>query len=160
MNTENITITIHSVKTLACQIQAQAFISIKEINDGKPFGYLLSLNDDEEDASDISKYIKEKIKSGEVKLEPSEVSIDDINFNDLRNKAESLLRSTDQFMTIDTELTDDEVKEMKSYRASLRSIVKAKDYKNLSKLDLPDLPKFLKKDMYHITYIGSQSQEK
>jgi len=63
-------------------------------------------------------------------------------------------------MTIDTELTDDEVKEMKSYRASLRSIVKANDYKSLSKTGIPELPKFLKKDMYHITYIGSQTLEK
>ena len=154
----NRVITIHKVKTLDNQIQAQATISVSDLFDNVPFNYLISLNSDTD--SEISAYIKEKIKSGEVELLPPDVSKDEAYFNALKSRAESLIKSTDQFMTIDTELTDDEVKEMKSYRASLRNIVKTKDYKSLSKSGLPELPKFLKKDAYDIYYVGTNSLEK
>lgn len=151
-------ITIYSVKTLDSQTQAQAIISVSDINDGDKFGYIVLLDQDVD--SEIHTYIKEKIKSGEAELLPPDVLKDEVDFNMLKSRAESLLRSTDQFMTIDTELTDDEVKEMKSYRLSLRSITKLTDYKQLKKLSIPELPKFLHNDIYKITYIGSQSQDK
>ena len=151
-------VTIISVRKTNVKNQACADITISGINNDKPFGYLLDLSNSS--GSELHSYIKSKITSGEIELLPPFTQQEEYDSIILKSKIKQLLHETDQFMTIDTELTDDEVKEMKSYRASLRSIVKANDYKSLSKTGIPELPKFLKKDMYHITYIGSQTLEK
>ena len=154
-------ITIYSVKTLDSQTQAQAIISVSDINDGDKFGYIVLLDQDVD--SEIHTYIKDKIKSGEVTVIPPDVTQEELDSENIKHIANIILRSTDQFMTIDTELTDEEVKEMKSYRATLRSIVKHDAKKSLLSLtDLPSLPKFLKSDdVYNsVIYVGSSSQER
>jgi len=149
-------IKINSIKELWSKDQLVVNLTIDEILDGKPFDYLMAL--DKKEDSEVYKFILNAIDSKQIEIQSSSEDYTSMN---IRNTAEMMLRGTDQFMTIDTELTEDEIKEMKEYRKSLRNISKSSDLRSLTKSSIPPLPKFLKQNQYNITYIGSDtSQEK
>jgi len=150
-------ITIHSVRLTNDHNQACASISTTEINDGNPFGYFLDLVHDVD--SEVHRYIRSKIDSGEIELLPPLMPQADYESDTIKRSLKGLLHETDQFMTIDTELTDDEIKILKEYRHSLRILMKDEG-KQLTKEDLPKLPEFIKKDAYDIYYVGANSLEK
>ena len=71
-------------------------------------------------------------------------SSDEYKSNQIRAQRDQLLDETDKFMTIDSILSDDEIKELKEYRKSLRDISLIKSFPNVS---LPTLPKFLQENV-------------
>lgn len=156
-------IKINSIKELWNKDQLVATITVDELFDGKPFDYFMATNKEED--TEVYQFLLNAINTKQVEVLPPPEEYAKFREEELtrRNECEieSLLRSTDQFMTIDTELTEDEIKEMKSYRSLLRSILKSSDLRSLTKSSIPSLPKFLKQNQNHITYIGSDiSQEK
>lgn len=56
----------------------------------------------------------------------------------LQFECEEELRRTDKFMVIDSELSNNEIKEAKEYRKSLRDLLKGED------IPKPEFPEFLK----------------
>lgn len=150
-------ITIVSVRRTNLQTQACAEIIIPSINGEEPFGYFIDLENDVD--SEIHTYIKSKIVSKEIEVLPPIIPQDEYDTIILKTKASQLLSETDHFMTIDTELSDDEIKDMKEFRKSLRTISKTTETKGVLENGLPDLPKFLKYvNGCHIVYIGSENK--
>jgi hypothetical protein len=132
-------ITIHKVKKVGVNPnQAIAIISSSDLEDGEPFGYFIAL--DKEDESEISNYILEEIKKGNVKVEELISDLTEYKSSILREHRNKLLNETDKFMVIDSILSDDEIKEVKEYRSRLRNISTQKSFPNV---DLPQLPSFL-----------------
>ena len=117
--------------------QAIALVSVPEL-EPEPFWYFIAL--DKEDESEIYKTVMSKINSGEIQIKPTDTNINEYNANQLREERNKLLDQTDKFMVIDSILSDDEIKEMKIYRKSLRDISLQKSFPNV---ELPTLPSFL-----------------
>lgn len=145
-------ITIVSVRRTNLTNQACAEIIVPSINGNNPFGYFIDLAHDVD--SRIHTFIRSKISSGEVEVLPPFLPQEEYDSVVLKSKAAQFLAETDHFMTIDSELSDDEIKEMKKYRKSLRTLSKS-ETKGLSDKDLPEMPRFIKLDCDRLVYTGS-----
>ncbi len=146
-------IKINYIRQLWSPSQLVANIVVDEINGEDPVDYFIAL--DKEEDSEIHQYLRDKIESKQVDVLPpfEEYTryVEERNIRDLEKEIEFLLRNTDQFMTIDTELSDSEINEMKEYRKLLRS-VRNSEKKSMSIKDLPSLPKFIKQENNRLYY--------
>ena len=116
--------------------QTIAYIIVDGLNNNKEFGYFVSL--DKEDNSEIYKSIISKIKSGEVKIEDTEVDISKFKADEIRIKRNKLLDETDKYMTTDYPISRDKKTKMKEYRQLLRDITKQEGFPDV--IEWPEKP--------------------
>ena len=120
-------IKIHSVRRVGVNPnQTLATISIADQNNGEPFGYFIAL--DNEDDSEIYKYVISKIKSGEVEILPTETDVDAYYAQQARELRNKLLSETDKYMTLDYPISEDDRKSIREYRQALRDITKQEGF--------------------------------
>lgn len=107
--------------------------------------FIASMNEYRQKLRDITDQAKfpSKIEWPEIPtvIELSKSS-DEYKSNQIREERNRLLDETDKFMVIDSILSEDEIKEMRNYRKSLRDISLQKSFPNV---ELPKLPSFLSK---------------
>ena len=132
-------IEIVSVNELEDRNTLRASIIVHEINGEDPFDFFINVNNYLE--SNIAKYIMSNITNQTVKVISYAPSKDSL-CQSVRNKRNSLLESSDKYMTSDYPITDTQREEIKVYRQALRNITKQNGFPE--NIIWPDKPSILK----------------
>lgn len=112
---------IHSIKYINnSHDQAVANITYQPVNGNEPFSYFILLK--EEDDAPIHQYLRSKIDSGEIKIQPPDTVSDEVIANEVRDERDALLSETDKYMTLDYPITDESKQLLREYRQALRDI--------------------------------------
>lgn len=120
-------IIIHEVRYMNdSHDQAVASITYVPINGNEPFSYFVVLN--REDDAPIHKYIVNKIRLGEIEIQPCYAISSEVKASNCRSKRDSLLAETDKYMTIDYPITEECRAAFREYRQALRDITEQEGF--------------------------------
>lgn len=118
---------IHSIKYLNdLHEQAVATITYPPVNGNEQFSYYISLN--ENDEAPIYQYIRNKIDSGEIEIQPCDTIPPEVKVNEIREERNGLLAETDKYMTLDYPISDEDRSKIRLYRQALRDITKQEEF--------------------------------
>lgn len=118
---------IHSIKYLNDSYeQAVANITYPPINGNEPFSYFILLKED--DDAPIHQYLRSKIDSGEIKIQPPDSILPAVKCNEIREERNSLLLETDKYMTLDYPISEEDRTLVREYRQALRDITKQEEF--------------------------------
>lgn len=118
---------IHSIKYLNdLHEQAVATITYPPVNGNEQFSYFISLN--ENDEAPIYQYIRNKIDSGEIEIQPCDIVPLEVKANEIREERNGLLAETDKYMTLDYPISEEDRTLVREYRQALRDITKQEEF--------------------------------
>ena len=118
---------IHNIKYLNdLHEQAVATITYPPVNGNEQFSYFISLN--ENDEAPIYQYIRNKIDSGEIEIQPCDIIPPEVKANEIREERNGLLAETDKYMTLDYPISEEDRVLVREYRQALRDITKQEEF--------------------------------